>query len=373
MSHPIEVTRPFELLDHPNAESLFQPVIWRSKRIPSRVLLAPINTGYTTLSRPSYRLLRFHRERSGPTIGISMLGNVAVELSARANDCTAILRSDRDIPRFAVIARSISQRGSLAGIQLASAPGNLFPARRWRASSKPAEVIRLREILSSYTDEEINRHLASFVRSAFLAVEAGYDVVQVHAAHGYLLSLLLHPQTNTRVGCFSLDASWFEEFLEEVNDALGESLLSIRLSTLIGLAPEDEEIEWTRFIEDRAAKSGVDILDLSAGFYTIDRQLIYPGQRWMMPVYSRWLKTLTHDLPCLVAIAGRFTDFRKVAEKLPVNTLVAVGRALIADPDFAEKSRDGRYDEINFCQLKNYCHYFSRGRKALECGVNPTL
>lgn len=362
-----------ELRDRSNAKSLFHPVIWRSKRIPSRILLAPINTGYTTRSRPSYRLLRFHRERSGPTIGISMLGNVAVELSARANDCTAVLLSDRDIPRFAVIARCISQRGSLAGIQLASAPGNLFPTRRWLASSKLAEAIRLRDILSSYMDEELDHQLARFVRSALLAKEAGYDVIQVHAAHGYLLSLLLHPQTNTRLGRFSLHAPWFEEFLGQMNDVLGDSLLSIRLSTLTGLAPEDEEIEWTRSIEDRAAKSGVDILDLSAGFYTIDRQLIYPGRRWMMPVYSRWLKTLTRDLPCLVTIAGRFTDLRAVDEELSGNILVALGRALIADPDFAVKSRDGRYDEINFCQVKNHCHYFSRGRNALECGVNPAL
>jgi len=302
-----------------------------------------------------------------------MLGNVAVDLSARANDCTAVLLSERDIPRFAALARCISQRGSLAGIQLASAPGNLFPARRWRSSSKPAEVIRLRNIVSSYADEEIDRHLASFVRSALLAKEAGYDVVQIHAAHGYLLSLLLNPQTNTRDGRFSAHSSWFEEFLRSLTNALNETLISIRLSTLTGLAAQDEEIEWTRSIENRAAKSGVDIVDLSAGFYTIDRQLIYPGRAWMMPIYSRWLKTLTHDLPCLVAIAGRFTDLRTIAEDLPSNVLVALGRALIADPDFAEKSWDGRFDEINSCQLKNHCHYFSRRRSALECGVNPNL
>jgi 2,4-dienoyl-CoA reductase-like NADH-dependent reductase (Old Yellow Enzyme family) len=261
----------------------------------------------------------------------------------------------------------------LRAFNLPALLGTCFPARRWRASNKLAEAKRLKDILSSYTDEEINHHLESFLRSAFLAKEAGYDVVQVHAAHGYLLSLLLHPQTNTRLGRYSLHAPWFEEFLGQMSDALGESLLSIRLSTLTGLAPENEEIEWTRSIEDRAAKSGVDIVDLSAGFYTIDRRLIYPGRRCIMPVYSRWLKTLTHDLPCLVAIAGRFTDFRTFTEELPVNILVAVGRALIADPDFAAKSRDGQFDEINFCQLKNRCHYFSRGRNALECGVNPTL
>jgi 2,4-dienoyl-CoA reductase-like NADH-dependent reductase (Old Yellow Enzyme family) len=134
---------------HSSLDSLFQPVVWRSQYLPSRVLLAPINTGYTTRSLPTSRLVRFHRERSGPAIGISMVGNVAVEASARTNDHTAVLRSNRDIPRFAVLARTISRRGSLPGIQLASAPAHLFPSRRWRTSSKAAEEIRLRGILSA--------------------------------------------------------------------------------------------------------------------------------------------------------------------------------------------------------------------------------
>jgi 2,4-dienoyl-CoA reductase-like NADH-dependent reductase (Old Yellow Enzyme family) len=211
------------------------------------------------------------------------------------------------------------------------------------------------------------------VRSASLAKQAGYGVVQVHAAHGYLLSLLLHPATNTRQGRFSIREAWLEEFLARMREILGGTLLSIRLSTLTGLAPEGEEIEWTRCVEDRAAESGVDIVDLSAGFYTLDRRLIYPGQQWTGPVYSHWLRPLTDDLPCLVAVAGRFTDLRSLASPLPANILVALGRALIADLNFASKARAGQFDQMNYCALTNRCHYFSRGRDALECGVNAAL
>jgi 2,4-dienoyl-CoA reductase-like NADH-dependent reductase (Old Yellow Enzyme family) len=211
------------------------------------------------------------------------------------------------------------------------------------------------------------------VQSACLAVQAGYSVVQVHAAHGYLLSLLLHPATNGRHGRFSLHESWFEELLTQMRDVLGASLLSIRLSIITGLAPEDEEIGWTRRVEERAAQSGVDIVDLSAGFYTIDRQMIYPGRRWGGPIYLRYLKALSRDLPCLVAVTGRFIDLRTLTGPPPSNILVGIGRALIADPDFAEKARDRRFEEINYCCLKNQCHCFSCGRETLECGVNPSL
>src|SRR5260370_40583468 len=107
---------------------LFEPTIWRGRTIPSRVLLAPINTGFARNHRPSLDLLAFHRERSGPAVGIGFVGNVAIAETTALNAQTAVLRSDWDLKRFAVIARAISKRGSLAGIQLASVPVGLAPS-----------------------------------------------------------------------------------------------------------------------------------------------------------------------------------------------------------------------------------------------------
>lgn len=366
--------QPAERYDYQSViDTLFKPITCRSKQLPSRLLLAPINTGFTVRGRPSYRLLRFHKERSSSAIGISMVGNVAVEPSGRTNDRTAVLRARDDIARFAVLARAIHRRGSLSGIQVASAPTDLAPTRRWGVPDVEAEGARLREIIAAYTDEELSVNLRNFVQSISLAKLAGYDVVQVHAAHGYLLSLLLHPYTNKRRGHFSLYDDWFEDFLSTLRAILGETLLSIRLSALTGLMPEKEEIEYFRTLLHRTAKTGVDIIDISAGFYTIERQLIYPGRQWAGPIYSRWLNVLTTGLPCLIAIAGRYTDLRTTTEPLPPNVLVAVGRALIADPHFATKTRNEEFDQINYCTLENRCHYFSRNRPALECGVNPSL
>jgi 2,4-dienoyl-CoA reductase-like NADH-dependent reductase (Old Yellow Enzyme family) len=302
-----------------------------------------------------------------------MVGNVAIERSSRTNDRTAVLDTERDLPRFAVLARAIARRGSLAVIQLASAPSALSPRRQWSVNDRPAEATRLREIVSAFTDKELSDHLAGFIRSARFAVKAGYDVVQIHAAHGYLLSLLLHPATNYRRGRFALYEKWFEEFVAEFRLVLGESLCGIRLSVITGLIPPDSEIRHTATISSIAVANGIDIVDLSAGFYTVDRKLIYPGLEWTGPIYASWLETLARDLDCLVSIAGRINDFRTLTDTLPANVLVSMGRALIADPDFASKSRDGKFDDINKCVLKNQCHYFSRGLQSLECGVNPNL
>lgn len=352
---------------------LFRPLLRGSITIPSRVVLAPINTGYTVRGLPSARLLRFHRERSGPEIGISMVGNVAVNLANRTNDSTAVLGSVRDLPRFAALARAISKRGSLPGIQIASTPANLNPSRNWRAKAITAEAERLRAIVSSFSDRGLRVHLAEFLRSASLAAQAGYSVIQIHAAHGYLLSLLLHPSTNVRRGEFSVDAPWIEQFISVLRHRLEQTLLSLRISALTGLLPVEEDVDWTRQVLNRVASAGVDIVDLSAGFYTIDRRLIYPSGEWTQPVYMQWIPQLTRDLPCLIAIAGRVNAMLALPNTLPDNILLAFGRALIADPRFVEKLHTGATAAINQCTLRNRCHYFSRGLPALECGVNPNL
>src|SRR5436309_1090651 len=92
----------------------------------SRVVLAPINTGFANEGRPTIELLRFHRERSGSGIGLSIVGNVSVSMTGRSNSGTAVMRLDT-IESFREVASAIRSRGSMAGIQLAYSPARLSP------------------------------------------------------------------------------------------------------------------------------------------------------------------------------------------------------------------------------------------------------
>lgn len=303
-----------------------------------------------------------------------MVGNVAVEANAKTNEDTAVLNSNTNIRGFADLASVISSRGSLPGIQLANAPRSLSPPRNWRAANPSQEVARLREIVSGYETTDMTVALAQFVNSARLAVLAGFEVVQLHAAHGYLVSLLLHPATNFRKDEYSQSSSWFERLLYELRCATGDdALLSVRLSVRAGILEDEEELALAKDTLRRASGAGVDILDLSAGFYTIDRQLIYPDSKWDGPVYRDWLTEISEGLPQIIALAGRITDLNRVQSPLPASPMVNIGRALIADSDFVDKTRRSKTEEIANCRLKNRCHYFSRGAPALECGVNPNL
>jgi 2,4-dienoyl-CoA reductase-like NADH-dependent reductase (Old Yellow Enzyme family) len=338
------------------------------------LVFAPINTGFAQIDgKPTARLRRFHEARSGDAIGVSMLGNVAIERAFETNSHTAVLADRADVARFAAIARAIQRRGSLPGIQLSAAPSDLSPWRGWRASDLGAEVARLRSLTSAYRPAEIESLLDAFVRSAELARDAGYSVIQIHAAHGYSLSLLLHPAINRRRDSFAVSGEWFPNFVGRVREVTRAALLSIRLSCTTGITDRDTELDTCRLASSQAIGAGADLIDLSAGAYTVDRRLIYPN-RGDEPLSSRpFARELLSGFQCLVAVAGNVLGPEDLPSDLEDRLVVNVGRALIADPDFALKLRESRGAEINRCRRTGHCHYFSRGQDSISCGSNPEV
>jgi NADPH2 dehydrogenase len=122
-------------------------------------------------------------------------------------------------------------------------------------------------------------------------------------------------------------------------------------------------------VSKQLARAGTHILDFSNGFYTVDRRLIYPGiEKGVLP-NLRAVRDLAADLDCIVSLAGNVTDLRDVPE-LSDRMIISVGRALIADPHFARKARLGQFAAIVQCERTGHCHYFSRGKDHIECGVN---
>lgn len=354
------------------AIELFNPMPAFGRTIPSRVLLAPINTGFAERGRPTDDLLRFHEARSGPGIGISMVGNVAVSDSAATNSGTLVLNASSELDQYSRIASRIKSRGSLAGIQLASSPA-LLPNTNWVAQDLCNERQRLTDIILAVSELTLAETMDQFTDAANLAAQANYDVIQIHAAHGYLLSLLLNPLTNARSGRFALFGHWLLEFLQSLIQAARDCLVSFRLSLFSGLKrSRDEELESATTLSAILAANGVHFIDYSAGFYTVDRRLIYPGvEKGPLPYLSVVL-TVTQGISCVCGVSGNVSDLR-LLPSLPSNCVVSVGRSLIADCDFVGKSQRGDYDQINRCRRTGHCHYFSRGKGRIECGANPTV
>ncbi|MFN7939153.1 MAG: hypothetical protein U0R19_37865 [Bryobacteraceae bacterium] len=348
---------------------LFSPIQLSSKILPSRILLAPLNTGFAQQGVPTESLLRFHQDRSGHEMGISMVGNVAVSMDGASNHNTPVLNKSADLGSFARLATCIKARGSLAGIQLAYCP-ELAPKRNWVAGNATDERRRLSVLLSGMSDVFIEKVLNQFLTAAQLAVEVGFDVIQIHAAHGYLLSLLLNPLTNGRSGNFSLLGPWLNVFAIALRERRADCILSVRLSLFSGLTKSiDEELACIKVVSELVAQAGFHLIDYTGGFYTVDRRLIYPGiEKGVLPLRDLALG-VSRDLACAVGVSGNVQDVSLLGE-LPPNVVVSIGRALIADPQLLQKTLRGDDEQIIRCERTARCHYFSRGKPSIECGVN---
>jgi len=335
--------------------------------------MAPINTGFTTRGRPTARLVRFHRRASGDGVGIALVGNVAVDEALSSNGRTAVLSARADVARLSVVARAISQTGTVPGIQLASSLPGLNPQTGWKAKDQAGEVRRLQTLVSGLPAGEIETILDAFSRSADLAQTAGFRVIQVHAAHGYLLSLLTEEAVNKRVDRFAHDSDWLEEFIARLRHRVGDSILSVRISLFSGIRSQAEEEHSHIGLARRLVQAGIDLLDCSAGLYTLDRFLIYPPRSaGIAPNLTHALRLCT-EVDAAIACAGNIHDLRLLPSNLPDNLLISVGRPFIADPEFGLKSFSGDFESIRWCVRSGHCHYFSRQQLGLACGVNPNL
>src|SRR5579862_2226080 len=103
-----------------HVERLFEPLTVRGVVIPSRVFLAPINTGFGLSNSPSDKLASFHVRRSSSAVGLSYVGNVLVQRTLVPDDRMLVLDDKSDIRKYAELVRNIAARGSLPGIQLAA-------------------------------------------------------------------------------------------------------------------------------------------------------------------------------------------------------------------------------------------------------------
>lgn len=355
----------------PTSRQLTDAISCRGIAIPGAVVLAPINTGFAKDGVPDKRLVTFHRTRAGLGIGIALVGNVATTLGSRTNDGTAVLSQPHHVPRFADIAAAIGQQGTLPGIQIGDTPDWLGKTSRWKATNQNEEVERLREHVQALSAQALDELLERFEQTVSLAVQAGFRVVEVHAAHGYSLALLLDPDTNRRTDRFASDGPWLAEFCRRMRAGLGEqSLLAFRVSGFTGLRDRNADLRRTQILWSRLSSYGADILDLSAGLYTINRTLIYPKQE-CGPANLDFVEPLSR-VPGVVIVSGAIRDLGLVG-RLPSNVLIGLGRPLLADPRLVDKLLGGRACDVVPCCNRGQCHYGTTSQPSIACGQNPAL
>lgn len=334
----------------------------------SRFHFAPINTGFTDYTGvPDNDFVRFHTNRSGHGVGICYVGNVSIDADYRSNSSTPILNLDHE-NKWKELSSGIVQNGSIPAVQIACRLSHASANRKWVDVNRNQNLNNYSEFLSSLSECQLDTIFEKFVDSALIAVKVGFEIIQLHAAHGYLLSSLLNPVINKRIDKYCCANLGNMRSLITSVKSRTEALLDVRFSVFDGLEI-DFNSEWNfrkrQIIELESA--GIDIISLSGGLYDYSKHLIYPGRKESNIYLLNALDLLQHT-KAIVNVAGNIrnlTDLIKLDNRLHYS----IGRPLIADPLFIEKSLLFRKIEINECNYCGQCHYYTRGKKNITCGV----
>ena len=362
---------------------IFEPFTVRRMTMKNRIMMTPMGTNYGESSgEMSFLHINYYEQRAKGGVGLIMVENASVD-SPEGSNGTTQLRIDQDnyLPRLFKLTETVHQHGACIGIQInhagASAQSKRTNMQPVSASDIPSKAGG--EIPRPLSKDEIYRIVKKYGEAAKRAQIAGFDTVEIHGGHSYLLSQFLSPITNKRTDEFggSLEnrARFTRLVIEEVRNQVGPFFpIFLRFSA-------DEFIEGGNTLEDcleylKYLEKEVDVFDVSCGLngsiqYQIDANHFPDGWRSYMAkaVKERFGK------PCVTM--GNIRD-PHVAEDILARgdaDLIGIGRGLIADPDWVNKVEFGDVCDIRKCISCNIgCAGNRIGiNRPIRCTVNPNV
>ncbi|WP_062216116.1 NADH:flavin oxidoreductase/NADH oxidase [Streptomyces sp. NBRC 109706] len=333
--------------------TLFEPWSLRSLTVPNRVWMAPMCQYSAATSGPDTGAVNdwhhtHYTSRAVGGAGLILTEATAVGPEGRISPADLGLWNDRQTEALTGLTRALRERGAVPAIQLAHA-GRKAGTRPpwdgggplaedegpWRPSApSPVPFAEGCRTPSELTEDGIREVVGQFAASARRALTAGFQVAEVHGAHGYLISEFLSPHSNRRTDSYGGDFAGRTRFALEVVDAVravwpDELPLFFRISATDWLA----EHGWTpddtvRFAHD-LREHGVDVLDVSSGGNAPDvRVPTEPG--YQVPFAAR----VRREAGLPVAAVGLITEPEQAAKILASGEADAVllGRQLLREP-----------------------------------------
>lgn len=350
------------------SKKVLQPIKIKEVSVPSRIFLAPINTGYSHNGFPTNEFFSFYKKRSCKYIGICCIGNISVSNRYVTNDSTLYI-NNKNIDIYKTITETIKINGSIPGIQLACKYSKIPSMREW-VSDNPLEYIeRAITEINNIPERNIQKIQDDFLFACEYAVKSGFMHIQLHAAHGYFLSQLISKNFNKRKDIYSSDNLYIIETISnKIKKNFPQIILDIRLSFYEETWNNKEEELYKENLISKLAKMPFDIISISNGIYNINKHMIYPQKDIGTSGYFSMGRHYSNKYPNIVwNIAGNLDSLDRMEDNYENNLTFSVGRQLICDPNYIEKYISQNQKNIQYCSRCGKCHYYSNNMHNINC------
>lgn len=363
--------------------TMFSPVQIGTVTVPNRFVVPPMgNNLANTDGTLSDRSLSYYQTRAKGGFGLITIESTVVYREAKGGPRKPCLFSDDTVESFRRVADACHAYGAKVSIQLqhAGPEGNSaltgYPLKA--ASAMPASAGR--EIPEAVSNEEVYRIIECYGDAARRAQQAGIDMLEVHCAHGYLVSTFISQRTNNRTdefgGCFENRMRLPRLIIENIRRKTGGNLpILCRINAC-------DEVEGGQSVQDAAAvaayleqECGVDALHVTRAVHLHDEFMWAPGV-----THGGFNADLVTEIKRAVSVpviaVGRFTEpqYAELLVKQGRADLIAFGRQSIADPELPAKARNGQLETLSpciGCLLGCVPNMFAG--KPITCAVNPCV
>lgn len=352
---------------------LLDPIRVGSITLKSRIVMGSMHTGLEHHPERFDELGRFYAERAKGGAGLVVTGGFAPNFAGRMKNEPGTFERPDQVADHRKITGPVRAAGGRILLQILHAGRyGYHPAV---VAPSPIKSPINRDVPAELTDDQIEETIRNYAATAQLAIEAGYDGVEIMGSEGYLISEFLAPRTNHRTdrwgGSLENRARFPLSVVKAVRAAIKDAVISYRISALElveGGLTQDETIWLAKEVE----KAGADCLSTGIGWH----EAAVPTIAGPVPhaAFIESTRKLKNVVKIPVTASNRINLPEDAAAIIAEGSadLVSMARPLLADAEFVNKVGEGRPDLVNICIACNQAcldHYFTD--QVISCLVNP--
>jgi len=354
-----------------------------SLELKNRIVMPPIGVGFAAANgEASDECIRYYEERAKGGCGL-----IITEIT-RIDDETGIgqlwqlsATHARYVQRLIKLADAVHRHDSKIFLQLHHAGREIasrFMDGRQQVAPSPIPCGVIKEMPRELTTDECEELVKKFISGAVIAKRSGMDGIELHAAHGYLINQFMSSYSNKRAdkygGDFENRMRFIAEIITGVRRTCGHHFpICVRISAdefIEGGLKIGDSVKIAKYLENK----GVDAIDVSCGTYEsgyTNIESYFYSESFKKPLAKAVRQSV--KIPVIaVSLVKHPVDGERLLEE-GVTDFVAVGRGHLADPQWANKSRDGKEDLIRKCIGCMSCIKTTMGGRPAICTVNPCL
>lgn len=355
---------------------LFSSLLVRGRLFKNRLVMAPMLAGYTINGEVSERMVEYYLARAQGGVGAIIVEAACIDPAGLESHSQMLLNHPRYIAGLEHLADTIKINGVVPILQIfhTGAQTSSDITGQELVAPSPVACPMIREMPRELTLAEIKHLEDQFVQAAEYASRAGFEGVELHAAHGYLINEFLSPNTNLRNDEYGGSLQNRERFLlnivRRIRAQLPDLIISVRLN-MDDFVDNGFGLEESLVVARHLEKAGIDLLHCSCGTYASGLTSIEPGS--YPEGWRGYMSAAAREKLSIPVIGGGVVSTPQTAEQMVASgqaDLVFLGRSLLADPQWPDKVKAGREADIRPCLLCNRCIEANFQGLSVRCSVN---